>query len=127
MPSVTLNSVPFSGSVYASDSTLRAPQKVTPKPRKIGVVLEAASGARNMVLRNSGTPKVDYELFWQGAPEATRAGVRTTFNLATTFTAVLPQGTVTVQCELEDYQEEEAFTLPNGTAYYDVTLTLRAP
>jgi hypothetical protein len=125
MPNVTLNGVTFTGSVYASDSARRAPQSVTPTPRKIGVVLEADDGTHNIMLRNSGTPKTNFELFWQGAPEVTRAAVRTAFNLAATFTAVLPQGTFTVQCELEDYQETEAFTLPNGTPYYDVTLTIR--
>lgn len=124
MPSVTLNSVAFTGSVFASDATRRAPQKVTRKPRKIGVVLEADSGAKNIVLRNSGAEKSDFELFWQGAPEVTRAAAYAAFALDTTFTAILPQGTFTVQCELEDYEEEEAFTLPNGTPYYDVTLTI---
>src|SRR5215471_6778849 len=126
MPAVTLNGTTFTGNVYSADSVRKAPTHVNPKPRKIGTVLEAASGARNMVLRNSGTPKVDYELTWdQPVAETTRAAVRTIFDLSTTFTAILPQGTVTVQCELEDYEENHVLTLPDGTRYFEVKLTLR--
>jgi hypothetical protein len=124
--SVTLNGVTFTGSVYASDSTRRAPQKVEALPRKVGEEVPGIDGSLNIMLENSGDPKVDHKLFWQGAPEVTRAAAYATWLLNTTFTAILPQGTFTKQCGLEDYEETEAFTLPNGTRYFDVTLTLRA-
>lgn len=131
MPAVTLNGVSFAGSVHAAESVPRAPQIVTPKPRKIGIVLEAADGSRALIQQTTsgGTPidKTDHELRWNRVPEATRAAVAAIFDLTTTFTAVLPQGTFTVQCEMEDYTEDLDIAIPGPVYYYNVTLTLRQP
>lgn len=125
MPNVTLNSISFNGDVYSNPTTTRrAPKLVTPKPRKIGKAMIAASGARTWVHRSA---KTDYELEWENVAELTRAAVRAIFDLTTTFTAVLPVGTATYQCEEQDYTEKEAFTMPDGTRYYNITLLLRQP
>ena len=126
MPAVTLNGNAFNGTVSDADSVRRAPQKATPKPRKVGKTLEAASGARTFMYRGG---KTDWELAWEKVPEVTRAAVRAVFDLTTTFPYIDPSGASwTVQCEETDYQEELDVTLPDGTTrYYNVRLTVRQP
>jgi hypothetical protein len=123
MPNATINAVTFTGNVYSDPATVRrAPKLITPKPRKIGKAMVAASGARTWVHR---TEKVDQLLEWENVAELTRAAVRAVFALTTTFSATMPTGTATYQCEDEDYTEDEAFCMPDGTRYYNVTLLLR--
>jgi len=126
MPAVTLNSVSFAGSVFSDEATVRwAPTKVEPQPRKIGEVVEGPAGQRTWVDRGS---KTDYLLTWdQPCPTYTRDQVRAIFDLTSTFTAVLPAGTLTVQCEETDYSAAYAFTLPDGREYWAVTLLVRQP
>jgi hypothetical protein len=124
MPAVTLNGVSFAGTVYDANTVRRAPQHVNPRPRKISTVLVGREGTRNQMLYGT---KTDYELIWEQVAETTRAAVRAVFDLTSTFTAILPQGTVTVQCEGEDYKEDHVLTFPDGTRFFNVTLTLRQP
>ena len=124
MPPVTLNGIAFSGTVYDAETTPRAPQEITPSPQKAGVVLTAADGTERIVLRNSGTPREHFELTWSRVPSATRNAVRTVFDLSATFTAVLPSGTYSVQCRLDDYRERINIIAPGGTEYYDVSLQI---
>jgi hypothetical protein len=130
MPNVTLNGVAYNANVYAGVSSpataVRAPQTITRQQTKAGAVIEAANGYRHVVLRNT-TPKQAWELSWERAPEGTRAQVRALFNLATTFTAVLPDGTFTVQCHPDSYEEEHDLTLRNGTRYYNLRIVLYEP
>jgi hypothetical protein len=126
MPAVTLNSVAFSGSIFSDESTVRwAPTKVEPQPRKVGELVEGPDGQRTWVHRAA---KTDYLLTWdQPCPTYTRDQVKAIFALTSTFTAVLPDATLTVQCEEEDFSASHAFTLPNGNTYWTVTLLLRQP
>lgn len=121
MPAATLNSVSFAGGVFDAETVRRAPQKIIPKPRKIGDVVEGADGTQNFMQR---AQKSDWELRWEQVPETTRAAVRAIFDLSTTFTAVLPSGTYTVQCHKEDYTEDPVLTIPGPIDYYDVTLII---
>lgn len=130
MPNVTLNGTTFTGGVYTPDTTRKAPQTIVPDPRKIGVLKVSPNGTRIWIQRlNGSTPivKSTYKLTWNMVPETTRAAVRAIFDLGATFTAILPSGTITVQCEESDYEERPTETLPDGTTYYDITLTLREP
>ncbi len=125
MPAVTLNGTSFAGTVNDAETVRWAPTKVEPKPRKIGELVEGPDGQRTWVHRAA---KTDYLLTWdQPAPTYTRDQIKAIFDLTTTFSAVLPSGTVTVQCEEQDYSAEHAFTLPDGREYWTVTLLLRQP
>lgn len=122
MPAATLNSTSFAGSIFDAESIRRAPQKITPKPYKVGKTLVGPNGQRARVHRAA---KSDWLLEWDKAPEVTRAAVRVIFDLTTTFSVTLLGGTYTVQCEDEDYSEELTDELPDGRCYYRVTLLVR--
>jgi hypothetical protein len=122
MPATTLNGTSFAGLVTESESIRRAPQNITPKPYKVGKTLVGPDGQRARIHRGA---KSDWLLEWDKAPEVTRAAVRTIFDLTSTFSATLLGGTYTVQCEDEDYSEEQTDVLPDGTRYFRVTLLVR--
>lgn len=124
MPAATLNSVSFAGLVTDAENVRRAPQKITPKPYKVGKALVSPVGARTWVHR---AQKNDWLLEWEKVPETTRAAVKAIFDLTTTFSVTLLGGTYTVQCEEEDYSEEQTDVLPDGTRYYNVSLLVRQP
>lgn len=125
MPNATLNGVTFTGDVYSSPASVRrAPKTITPKPYKIERLVPGKDGTRNVMRRGQ---KIDYELEWETVAELTRAAVRAVFDLSTTFTAVLPAGTATYQCEGTDYSEAESVVYPDGTRFYNVKLTIRQP
>lgn len=133
MPNVTLNSVSFSDSIMlaiSSPSTARrAPQRVIPLgPKHVGENVEGANGYETVVRREatSGTLAVKraWRLEWDLVPEGTRAAVETVQLLGTAFTAVLPSGTYTVQCKLDELEQTPRETIPGGIIYWDVKLTI---
>lgn len=131
MPNITLNGVAFNGSVLDSEGTLRAPRTVTPKRHKIGISQVSDNGTRYFIYASATSrEKTDWELRWERVPQATRAAVLAVWALTATFTFIDPDGTShTVQCETDDLTEEpdDEATLPDGTRYYNLTLTVRQP
>jgi len=128
MPTISLNGTSFAGTVYDLDSVIKAPTEM-PKleAEKIGPVLVGENGARTYIQFGQ---KNKWTITWKRVPEATRAAVKTVFDLTTTFAFIHPNSTTyTVQCEPGDYTEEcdSAATLPNGTYYYNLTLVVRQP
>lgn len=125
MPAVTLNSVSFAGSIFDADTVRRAPQKVNRQPEKVEVVLRSANGTLSrMHYANKGV----WELTWEQVPETTRAAVKALYDLTADFSAVVPDGTFTVQSHNGDYREDQVLAIPGVSAptyYFTVTLTIR--
>jgi hypothetical protein len=107
------------------NGTVFHPTSVKKVPHKIGKLLEAASGKRNWVHR---THKREWEIAWNGVPEATRAAIETIFLLTTTFTFIDLNGTsYTVQCEGDDYSQStdaDHYAFDDDTLRWDVTLRI---
>lgn len=133
MSAVTLNWVLFKGLPSDPESTLRAPQKVARRFSKAGVALRSDNGTRRTILVPSATRPdavvLDWVLEWKRVPLATRNAVFTVACLATTFSFTDPDGTRTVQLapDGDTYTEELDLVAPDGTRYYNITLTVQQP
>jgi hypothetical protein len=128
MPNATLNAVTFTG--RPGDHTARtAPKKATRNPYKVGVVHTGADGTLNVMLGNGGDPRNVFTLEWENVGPVTRTAVQAAFALASDFPYVDEDGTTwTVQCLLDDYEEEHVESIPNAGAVmklYNITLTMR--
>lgn len=123
MPAVTLNSTAFSGGVWDSESTPRAPQEITPTPVWPGDEWQSANGTP-IVVHTHTSPRERYELAWNRVPEATRAAVRAVFDVDGAFTATILGSTFNAQCPLDGYSESLDIAIPGPVYYYNVTLTV---
>lgn len=124
MPAVTLNGTSFAGTVFDSDSVVRAPQVVTPQPQWPGDSWQMADGSP-VVVRAASAPREAWELRWNRVPEATRAAVRAVFNVAGTFSATILGVTYTVQCPNDGYSQELDIAIPGPTYYFNLTLKVQ--
>lgn len=133
MPNITLGSYVFNADVflgYSNPTTaLRAPQQVTPSYREAWEVVEAANGYQTILYREASAgvvaERLQWEIAWEDVPNATRAAVLAIRRLYTTLTFIHYDGTnYTVQVVPDSWHEEISFTMPNGTRYYTVGLTV---
>ena len=132
MPQVTLDGTVFGATVRqgidAPTTARRAPQIVTPLEEKAGEVAPARNGYRNLVLHNT-TPKRAFDVRWTRVPQGTYDAARLIWLLSTTFTAILPFGTFTVQCHPDSWDAVPDADLRRilNQAWYDITLKLYEP
>src|SRR5262249_54991918 len=128
MPNATINFLSFTG--RPGDHTVRtAPKKAVRNPYKVGVVHTGADGTPNVMLGNGGGPPHHVPLEWENVGPVTRNALQGVFALASTFPYTDKDGNNwTVQCLLEDYEEEHVESIPNAGAVmklYTITLTMR--
>lgn len=123
---IVLNGVTYSGppNPYPPDADGGSDLSV----RKIGRVVEAASGARSFVWRQSagtGITKREWSLSWTNADTTTRAALLALAAVAGSFPYVDEQGvSYTVQIEEDDLQLSSSFTRYDNAILYNVSLTL---
>lgn len=133
MPNVTLNGVVFNGLPSDPESTPRAPQKAPRQLSKAGIALRSDNGTRRTILvPSTSRPNavvLDWVLEWKRVPLATRNAVFNIACLTSTFSFTDPDGTRTVQLPPDQgaYTEELDIVAPDGTTYYNVTLTVQQP
>lgn len=124
MPAVTINTVPFAGTIFDLESVLRAPVEAKPVWIPITNILVGRDGTRN-TMRYGG--KWRFVLTWKLAPQHTRDVLaQAAMALTTPFAYIhIDSLTYTVQLETEsDYDESVAAVFPNGNRYYDLTFTM---
>lgn len=117
MPAPILNGV----TIYPTD----APKAKT----KVGRMQETANGGKNFIHRITavGTPiyKSTFVLDFKNITEARRAALEALYNVATNVTYVDQHGTsYTVVCPDDGYSDSIALIQPDGTLYYNVSLSL---
>jgi hypothetical protein len=124
MPAITISGVLYAGTIFDLVSVRRAPVECKPVRIPIATILVGRDGTRNKMFYGS---KLRFKATWSLAPQATRDVLWSAFNsaAAVSFPFIHIDGvTYTVQFEEEgDYDESVAVTFPDGSRYYDITMT----
>jgi hypothetical protein len=125
MPAVTLNGVSYNGTMQDarnnSGSVRIMPQDISRTFKQYGTTLVAPNGVRTKILRAS---RSDWKLEWKQTTELTVGSIGTVALLSTAWTAVILGASLTVIAEDGDYEQTLALVTPDGTRWWDVSLTL---
>ena len=105
------------------NSTAFTPSDIKESEEKVGVEYQAVNGRRRFAQR---AIKRVWTLEWKLVPLATVNALRLVYRLTGTFTYVSESGeSAMVLCASDALQTSRPFIAGDGTAYYQVTLTIK--